>query len=158
MENYEINKNIESFTKRLNDLKEAIDLSGLIKQIEEDEKIIADPNFYNDLANSQIVLKQVKKHKDIYEKFKSIEIEVNDLECYYQMQKNGEVSEEDINNDIVLLIKNIDTELTAFEEKRKRSLGQERSFFSLYGLLLRFAFLLRRLQLRAFDPFFFLVV
>lgn len=117
MENYEINKNIESFTKRLNDLKEAIDLSGLIKQIEEDEKIIADPNFYNDLANSQIVLKQVKKHKDIYEKFKSIEIEVNDLECYYQMQKNGEVSEEDINNDIVLLIKNIDTELTAFEEK-----------------------------------------
>ena len=39
MENYEINKNIESFTKRLNDLKEAIDLSGLIKQIEEDEKI-----------------------------------------------------------------------------------------------------------------------
>ena len=65
----EINKNIESFTKRLNDLKEAIDLSGLIKQIEEDEKIIADPNFYNDLANSQIVLKQVKKHKDIYEKF-----------------------------------------------------------------------------------------
>ena len=117
MENYEISKHIESFTTRLIDLKDAIDLPSLIKQIDEDEKIIADPNFYNDLSNSQKVLKQVKKHKDIYEKFNSIEQEVNDLECYYQMQKNGEVAEEDINSDIVLLIKNIDTELTNFEEK-----------------------------------------
>lgn len=117
MENYEIFRNIEIFTKRLNDLKVAIDLVGLVKQIESDEALIADPTFYNDLTKSQTILKDVKKHKDIYDTFKSIETKLSDLECYYQMQKSGEVQEDEINNDLVLLIKEIDVNLSKFEEK-----------------------------------------
>ena len=68
MVNYEIFRNIEIFTKRLNDLKVAIDIEGLVKQIKKDEELIADPSFYEDLVNSQKVLKEIKKQSEKVEK------------------------------------------------------------------------------------------
>lgn len=117
MENYEIFKNIEVFNKRLNDLEESIDLVGLVKQIESDEALIANPTFYNDLNKSQYVLKEIKKHKDVYNTFLKIKESLQDLECFYQMQKNMEVTEDEIDKDVSLLIKETEKELSHFEEK-----------------------------------------
>ena len=44
--------------------KVAIDIEGLAKQIEIDEGLIADPSFYEDLSNSQKVLKKSQKSVD----------------------------------------------------------------------------------------------
>ena len=63
MENYEISRNIDIFSKRLNDLKDAIDLVGLVKKIESDDDLITSPTFYNDLEKSQMILKRVKKQQ-----------------------------------------------------------------------------------------------
>ena len=117
MVNYEILRNIEIFTKRLNDLKVAIDIEGLVRQIKKDEELIADPSFYEDLTNSQKVLKDIKKHKGVYDTFISIENLLEDLNCYYEMQKSGEVTEEEIDTDICNIIKDLDKNLKSFEEK-----------------------------------------
>lgn len=117
MENYEISRNIDIFSKRLNDLKDAIDLVGLVKKIESDDDLITSPTFYNDLEKSQMILKRVKKQKDIYNTFKSIEMSLDDLKCLYEMQKNGEVSEEDNHNDVLEIIKETEKELSLFEKQ-----------------------------------------
>ena len=91
MENYEILKSIEEFSTRLTELKEAIGLEKLKSKIDENEKIMASPDFYNDMKEAQKLLKQVKKDKDIVKSFEVISSDVADLNVLYEMQKNKEV-------------------------------------------------------------------
>ena len=61
MENYEILKNIELFSTRLIELKNASNLDGLVKEIQENELAIASPSFYDDMKSAQKLLKQLEK-------------------------------------------------------------------------------------------------
>lgn len=117
MENYEIFRNIENFSKRLNDLKESIDLVGLVKKIESDDILVASPTFYNDINQSNIILKRIKKQKGIYDSFKLIETHLEELNLLYIMQKSKEVSEDEINGDVLETIKVIEKELSSFEKQ-----------------------------------------
>ena len=117
MENYEIIKSIELFSTRLVELKNASDLDGLVKKIEENEQAIASPSFYDDMKNAQKLLKQLKKDQEIAKTFKVIEVDIEDLKVLFDMQKSGEVEPIDIHNDFEELIKKIEDTLGPLEER-----------------------------------------
>lgn len=117
MENYEIIKNIDLFSTRLIELKNASDLDGLVKKIEENEKAIASPSFYDDMKNAQKLLKQLKKDQEIAKTFKIIETDIEDLKVLFDMQKSNEVDATDIHDDFVELIKKIENTLGPLEER-----------------------------------------
>lgn len=117
MENYEILKYIDLFSRRLSELKVAINLDGLVKQIEEDLRTIASPSFYDDMKEAQKLLKKNKKDKDIVNTFSIITCDVGDLNVLYDMQKAGEVEASDIEKDILELIKKIEDTLGPLEER-----------------------------------------
>ena len=117
MENYEILKSIEEFSTRLTELKEAIGLEKLKSKIDENEKIMASPDFYNDMKEAQKLLKQVKKDKDIVKSFEVISSDVADLNVLYEMQKNKEVEPAEIDSDLLDLIKKIGDTLGPLEER-----------------------------------------
>ena len=117
MENYEILKKFEEFTTRLSELKKATNLDGLKQKIADNEKIIASPDFYNDMKEAQKVLKQDKKDKDIVKTFEVITSDVGDLDVLYNMQKSGEVEPSEIESDLDELIKRIKDTLGPLEER-----------------------------------------
>lgn len=116
MENYEILKNIDSFSYRLKELKNAINIDGLEKDIKEKEELSSSPSFYEDMKKAQSILKELKKKKENVSKYQELLSNIDDLKVYYEMQKNEEVTEEEINDDVTTLIKDIEEKLSKFEE------------------------------------------
>lgn len=117
MENYEILKNIDLFSTRLVELKNASNLEGLLKEISENEIIIASPSFYDDMKNAQKMLKQMKKDKEIVKAFETITVDIEDLKVLFDMQKSGEVDPTEIHNDFIELINKIENTLSPLEER-----------------------------------------
>ena len=116
MENYEILKNIDSFSLRLQELKNAINIDGLEKDIAEKEELSSSPSFYGDMKKAQSILKELKKSKEIVNKYLDILTSIGDLKVYYDMQKASEVTEEEIEEDVKVLINDIEKKLSSFEE------------------------------------------
>ena len=116
MENYEILKNIDSFSLRLQELKSAINIDGLVCDIKEKEELSSSPSFYNDMKSAQSVLKDLKKNKEIVSKYNNLSASLDDLKVYYDMQKSGEVAEAEIDGDVSELSKSIEEELSKFED------------------------------------------
>ena len=114
MENYEIIKHIEDFSKRISELTKAVNVDGLNKLIDDDNKLMLDPSFYSDMNNAQKVLKRVKYNQDIIKTFKSLEELLEELNLYFDMHKNGE---DNLENEIVDIIKSLDEKLSDFEIK-----------------------------------------
>ena len=117
MENYEILKNLESFGNRINSLKTAINIEGLEEEIKEKEVLSASPSFYDNMKEAQNILKELKKLKDVLATIKELEQMNSDLEFYYEIQKNGEVTENENDKDVSSLIKDLEKMLSKFEEK-----------------------------------------
>ena len=61
MENYEINKYLQDFKKRLDELVVAINLSKLNDELKEYDKMMNEPSFWNNQDYSKGILKKVKK-------------------------------------------------------------------------------------------------
>ena len=114
MENYEIVKHIEDFSKRIEELTKAVNVDGLNKLIDEDNKMMLDPSFYSDMNNAQKVLKRVKYNQDIIKTFKSLEELLEELTLYFDMHKNGE---DNLESEIVEIIKSLEEKLSDFEIK-----------------------------------------
>ena len=67
------------------------------------------------MKNAEKVLRRVKESKGNIETFKSVRELVSELELFYDMQKNREVTEEEIDGDVKEIIKNIESSLGDFE-------------------------------------------
>ncbi len=117
MESYEIIKNYELFSKRINDLKTSLDIDKKEEEVKELEKRINDASFYNDINNSQIVLKKYKSEKNIIDTYYSLLKVVNELKDYYEMQKNEEFSKEELEGEIQKNIDYLKTNLKIFEKQ-----------------------------------------
>lgn len=114
MENYEINKSLLDFKKRLEELLAAINLSNLLDELAEYEKLMNEPSFWNNQDYSKSVLKKVKiiKHKqELYSLNKDL---IEELELYFEMRKSGEG---DFDDEITNIIQNIETNLSSFENE-----------------------------------------
>lgn len=114
MENYEIVKNIENFDKRLKELGTAINIDKLKEDLLSNEKLMNDPNFWNNSKQSAKVLKEIKDQKERIETLNSLNTLLEDLEFYFDMYKN---EDESLGNDIEKLIGKLGNELESFEIK-----------------------------------------
>ncbi len=112
MENYEIVKCIEDYTLRLSELEKAVDLDGLNKNIDDDNKLMLDPSFYNDMMKAQKVLKRVKHNQDIIKKFSSLRDLLEEINFYFDLHKSGE---ENLEKEIEEDIKTLGKDLSDFE-------------------------------------------
>lgn len=112
MENYEINKYIDNFKTRINDLKKVLQIPVLQAEIAELEEQMLDNNFWNDPNNAQKVLKSLKNDKDILNTYNSLSGLYEELELYFQMHKAGE---DGVIEEIKSIVFKIEKELTDFE-------------------------------------------
>lgn len=65
-------------------------------QIEDKEQLTLNPTFWDDPQHAQSVLKTIKSHKGWVEQYKAVAMHVDDLEVLFEFQKEGEVSEEEV--------------------------------------------------------------
>ncbi|MDD3191518.1 MAG: peptide chain release factor 2 [Bacilli bacterium] len=114
MENYEINKAIENYTTRLEELEVALDIKQLKIDLQINEEKMNQPSFWNNPQESAVVLKQVKAQKEQIGTFSHLKTLLDDLQFYFTIHKS---EEEDVLNDIIEIVKQIDIELNEFELK-----------------------------------------
>lgn len=114
MENYEIIKNIDDFKNRFFELQKAADVEKIKSDLNENEKVMENPNFWNDQKTSAHILKQVKAQKEKLDTFSEIGNKIDDLEVFFEMYTE---ESEDIHDDIVALIEEISELLSEFEVK-----------------------------------------
>ena len=114
MENYEINKALVDFKKRLDELVKAINLSKVNEELKDYEKMMDDPNFWSNQDTSKNVLKKVKIAKDKIDKYNLNNNLIEELELYFDMHK---AKEEDLESEIIEVIDKIEINLSAFENE-----------------------------------------
>ena len=112
MENYEINKSLQDFKKRLDELVNAINLQKLNDELIEYDKMMNEPSFWNNQDKSKTVLKKVKIIKRKQDLYKNNNDLIDELDLYFEMRKSGE-GEFDL--EIEELVKNIEANLSSFE-------------------------------------------
>ena len=66
--------------------------------IKEDELVTQDPNFWNDPKKAEIVLKSIKKKKIWVESYDSLKMALEDTEVLFEFFKEGESTEQEVNN------------------------------------------------------------
>ena len=114
MENYEINKALLDFKKRLDELVKAINLSKVNDELKDYEKMMDDPNFWSNQDTSKNILKKVKIAKDKIDKYNLNNNLIEELELYFDMHK---AKEEDLESEIIEVIEKIENNLSAFENE-----------------------------------------
>ena len=111
MEKYEIIKWIENFEKRLKDINEVINIEELNKEIQDNEQLMLDENFWNDIKKSTTL---VQKNNDLKEKlnqFHLLEKQYEDLKLVIEFQ------DESLYDEAEIIIKELNTKLSNFEIK-----------------------------------------
>ena len=82
MELYEINKSLQDFKKRLDELVKAINLPKLDEELLDYEKMMNEPWFWNNQEQSKSVLKKVKVLKNKKEIYKLNNDLIDELDLY----------------------------------------------------------------------------
>lgn len=111
MENYEILKSIEDFTKRINDLYKVIDPNTLQTSITSYEEEMLLPTFWEDQNHSKKVLIALKGAKDQLQQINKLQTALEELELYFTMHKQ----EESVMDEIEELIASMEDSLEVFE-------------------------------------------
>lgn len=111
MEKYEINRHIEDFTTRIDELKKVVNLGILDEEIKELEKKTFLSNFYDDQEKAQSTIKELNKRKKKYSDFTNIINLLEELGLYLQMAEEDEKLYEEIPN----VINNLEKNLSKFE-------------------------------------------
>lgn len=112
MENYEINKNLNDFKIRINELINAINLEKVNSEIKEYEDLMNNPNFWSNQKQSASILKKIKIAKEKIDKYNKINSLIEELEFYFDIHKS---KEDDLIEDIINLINDINKQLSDFE-------------------------------------------
>lgn len=99
---------ISGCEKPLEQIKDSLDLENKQKRIEELEADMEAPGFWDDTEKSQKAMKQLKGLKDAFERYNELARGLEDAKTLIEMA--------DEEND-VSLIPEVDSEITAFEEK-----------------------------------------
>ena len=76
---YELRINCNSSIKRVNDLKECLDINSLLSEIKELEEESNKEDFWNDNKRAKQVLKKLNKDKDYIEQINKLEIWYKDI-------------------------------------------------------------------------------
>lgn len=114
MENYEINKALQDFKRRLQELIIAINIDKVNEELAHYDEIMNVPTFWNDVDYSKKIMKKIKILKHKLEVYKTNQDLIDELELYYEMHKNNEAN---LEKEIEEIIKKIELNLSAFENE-----------------------------------------
>lgn len=89
---YELNLIYEDYFKRVNDLKECLDIEQLSKEISALEEKVNSDNFWDDNREASKILKKIGTDKSNIEKIKKLESLVSDYKDLLDMDEDEEVS------------------------------------------------------------------
>ncbi len=65
-------------------------------QIEDKEQLSLDPNFWNDPENAELILKELKSHKNWVQGYQEVDALIDDLEVLFEFEKEGEATEDEV--------------------------------------------------------------
>ena len=80
MERYELNKYLESFQSRLNDLEKALDMDNLKKSFEVNSRLMTASDFWDDVKSAQKLIEKTNTQKEQIETYESLLDQANSLE------------------------------------------------------------------------------
>lgn len=112
MEKYEITKNIEDFKKRISELEVSVGLDIIKQNLNDNEKAMENPNFWNDQKTSTLILKKVKSQKEIIDTFSLLNELLEELDIFFEMYLEDSEATHD---EIVSLINKTSKTLSEFE-------------------------------------------
>ncbi|MBN4084769.1 peptide chain release factor 2 [Flavobacteriaceae bacterium AH-315-B10] len=87
---------IEDLNTRLDKLRHYLDIDAKNIEIQNEEEQTFDPNFWNDSKAAEVVMKSLRTKKKWVEDFHDIKTQVGDLEVLYEFFKEGESTEEEV--------------------------------------------------------------
>lgn len=99
---------IEVLSKRVESLKDYLNIDVKRMEVAEDEKQTHDPDFWNDPKAAEAVMKQIRSKKAWVIKFDDCSTAVEDLSVLYEFMKAGEEDESEVNAAYEAAIKAID--------------------------------------------------
>src|SRR5690554_1774597 len=111
MEKYEVNKTLELFETKINDLENALDVNYINKRLKEIEPIMANPNFWNDSNNAKKISQEMNQLTDKLDTINGIKNQYEDALMWLIEAKEGTESWDVLEDEISSLQKKI----SAFE-------------------------------------------
>jgi len=111
MEKYEVNKTLELFETKINDLENALDVNYINKRLKEIEPIMANPNFWNDSNNAKKISQEMNQLTSKLDTINGIKNQYEDALMWLIEAKEGTESWDVLEDEISSLQKKI----SAFE-------------------------------------------
>ncbi|MBK8491920.1 MAG: peptide chain release factor 2 [Saprospirales bacterium] len=87
---------LKALKARLGLLRRYLDVGNRLIQIEEKEQQSLDPKFWEDPKKAEVILKELKSHKNWVQTYRAVEMLVDDAEVLLDFQKEGDVTEEEV--------------------------------------------------------------
>ena len=81
---------LQNMSAKIKDLRDSLDIAGALEKIEELESLASQPNFWDDMENSQKVLQQTKSLKNKVEKFDGFQAMYDDTLVLIEMANEEE--------------------------------------------------------------------
>jgi len=72
------------------------DVDRRTEELEENEQLTLDPDFWSDPDRAQPIMKVIQSHKGWIKQYRAVEEKVEDLEVLFEFWKEGESSEEEV--------------------------------------------------------------
>ncbi|MDV7188393.1 peptide chain release factor 2 [Lutibacter sp. TH_r2] len=88
---------IKKLQNRIAKLKTYLDIDKKKIEISNEEEKTANPNFWNNPKEAEVVMKQLRSKKKWVEDFETVSTNLEDLNVLFEFYSEGEVSEEEIN-------------------------------------------------------------
>ncbi|MEO0628667.1 MAG: peptide chain release factor 2 [Bacteroidota bacterium] len=89
---------LKDLQARLSLLKQYLDVDRRALEIQDLEQQSLDPNFWNDPKRAETILKTLKSHKNWVAQYQAVADKVDDLEVLNEFLKEGEGTEEEVDN------------------------------------------------------------
>lgn len=99
---------LKDISKRLNDLYGYLEIGDKKMQIEEEDLRTQDPDFWNNPKEAEALLKKLKHKKFWVASYESVKEECDDLEVLFDFCKEGEASEDEVQEAYDLLIEKVE--------------------------------------------------
>jgi peptide chain release factor 2 len=105
------NEHLNKLKIRIGNLKTYLDIDKKIIEISNEEEQTANPNFWNNPKNAELVMKALRSKKKWVEDFNTISINYDEISILLEFYQNGEASEDEIENlydKTLILIENLE--------------------------------------------------
>ncbi|MFA0960814.1 peptide chain release factor 2 [Roseivirga sp. BDSF3-8] len=99
---------LKDIKARVNALRGYLDYDTKKKEVEEQELITAQPDFWNDPKAAEAVMKEIRAKKSWTDSYEDVEAKFGDLEALYEFYEAGDVEEDEINQEKSKVIKSLE--------------------------------------------------